>query len=89
MTTCKQVIYTGHVQGVGFRYTTKRLAANYAVAGYVRNQSDGSVELMVEGQPAEVDRFLTALDEQMAGYVQDRTIQDHDPCGFRGFVIRS
>jgi len=89
MKTCNRVIYTGHVQGVGFRYTSQRLAKGYAISGYVRNLADGSVELVVEGQQTEVDRFLAALDEQMAGYVEARTVYDHEPCGFRGFVLRS
>jgi acylphosphatase len=89
MTVSKRVSYTGRVQGVGFRYTTRHLAQHYAVAGYVRNRPDGSVELIVEGEPAEVDRFLAALDEQMAGYIENRTIQDEPSGGYRGFVIRT
>jgi acylphosphatase len=89
MTTCKRVIYTGQVQGVGFRYTARELARGFAVAGHVRNRADGSVELVAEGEPAEVDRFLQALESQMAGYIEDRTIHDETPCGSQGFVIRT
>ena len=88
MTTCKRVIYTGQVQGVGFRYTTRRLAANFAVAGYVRNRPDGSVELVVEGPAEEVDRFLEAVTRQMAGYIDAQTVHDESPCGYQGFVVR-
>jgi acylphosphatase len=89
MATCNRVIYTGQVQGVGFRYTARRLAAGFAVAGYVRNRGDGSVELVVEGQPDETARFLEALDQQMAGYIEHRTIRDEPGCGYRGFTIRT
>jgi acylphosphatase len=89
MTTCKRVIYTGQVQGVGFRYTTRRLATGHAVAGYVRNLPDGSVEVVVEGEPEETERFLDALGQAMAGYIQDRTVQDEQACGYRGFTIRT
>lgn len=89
MTTCKRVIYTGQVQGVGFRYTTRRLAAGYTVAGYVRNLPDGSVEVVAEGEPDEIDRFLTAIEQRMAGYIEDRTIQDERACGYPGFTIRT
>jgi len=89
MTTCKRVIYTGQVQGVGFRYTARLLAADYAVAGYVRNNADGSVELAVEGLPAEVDRFLGALGEQMARFIEDCTIHDEEPRSYQGFVVRT
>ena len=48
MTVCKQVRYSGQVQGVGFRYTAQRLAEGYAVSGYVRNLPEGDVELVAE-----------------------------------------
>lgn len=56
-----RALFFGHVQGVGFRYTTRSLARHYAVTGYVRNLSDGSVELIAEGEEAEVRRFLASL----------------------------
>ena len=54
----REVLYAGHVQGVGFRYTVQRLARGYSVTGFVRNLSDGRVELVVEGESGEVDGFL-------------------------------
>jgi acylphosphatase len=88
MTACKRVIYTGRVQGVGFRYTARRLAEGYAVSGYVRNRADGSVELVAEGEAAEVGRFLQALAGQMGPYLKGCTENDESPAGYRGFVIR-
>jgi acylphosphatase len=88
MKTCKRSIYTGQVQGVGFRYTTRHLAAGFAVAGYVRNRADGSVELVAEGEPAEVERFLQAVDRQMAGYIEERTVHDKPAGGYHGFTVR-
>ena len=38
--TAKQVIFRGRVQGVGFRYTARRIAARYDVTGFVRNLPD-------------------------------------------------
>ena len=69
------VIFTGSVQGVGFRYTACRVAAGYAVTGSVRNCSDGSVECVVEGEPAEIDSFLADLAERMSGYIRERSEQ--------------
>jgi acylphosphatase len=89
MTVCQRVIYTGRVQGVGFRYTTRHLAQGYAVAGYVRNRPDGSVEMAAEGEPEEVRRFLDAVDAQMAGCIEDRKLHDEPPAGYKGFVIRT
>jgi acylphosphatase len=48
------VIVRGHVQGVFFRDSTRRLAAERAVSGWARNRPDGSVEAVFEGAPAEV-----------------------------------
>lgn len=89
MTVCKKVHYQGRVQGVGFRYTAHRLAQDFAVAGYVKNLSDGRVELVAEGVAVVVERFLAALANQMAGYIQEETVQDEPPHGFAGFVIRA
>jgi acylphosphatase len=89
MSVSRRVIYTGRVQGVGFRYTARRLAEGYVVAGYVRNRPDGTVELVAEGEQEEVERFLRALDAQMAPYIQGRDQHDDPPAGYRGFAIRT
>ena len=49
-----QVFYAGNVQGVGFRYTIKQLAKGFDVTGWVRNLSDGRVELRASGAPDEL-----------------------------------
>ncbi len=69
------VIFTGTVQGVGFRFTACRVAAGYAVTGSVRNCSDGTVECIVEGDAAEIDAFLADLAERMSGYIHERSEQ--------------
>jgi acylphosphatase len=88
MTVCKRVRYTGHVQGVGFRYTAQHLARGRAVAGYVQNLPDGSVELVAEGAADEVNGFLAAVAERMADYVTHQTVTDGPPGGYAGFGIR-
>ncbi len=85
----RTVHYRGTVQGVGFRYTARRLASRFAVAGYVRNLPDGRVLVVAEGQPAELDRFLAAIMEHLGHYVDDVQVargsaENH----FRGFEIR-
>jgi acylphosphatase len=84
----RRVYYSGTVQGVGFRYTTRQVAEGFAVAGYVRNLPDGRVELWAEGDAGEVDGFLEAVARRMAEYVEDRRVQDERPTGLRGFLIR-
>lgn len=88
MTIGKRVVYQGRVQGVGFRYTTQNLAANFPVAGFVRNLPDGSVEVVAEGPADQVEGFLDALGRRMAAYIQNQTVQEQAPQGLQGFTIR-
>jgi acylphosphatase len=63
--------FSGMVQGVGFRYTTARLARDYpSVAGFVRNLPDSRVELLAEGEPIDVKAFLQAIQARMAPYIR-------------------
>lgn len=85
----KTVYYSGRVQGVGFRYTTRRIAEGFAVCGFVKNLADGRVQTVVEGEPAEIDRFLEAVAKAMAGYVRDTQTQAGDATGeFADFDVR-
>ena len=71
----RRVTYRGRVQGVGFRQTCCHIAKSHAVTGYVQNKSDGSVELVAEGDLPDIDGFL--------GYVRtDRRdfIRSEDVC---------
>lgn len=88
MTACKHVYYSGQVQGVGFRYTAQRLAGGFDVTGYVRNLADGTVELVAEGPPEQVDAFLSAVAQRMGHYIERAQVEDEAPGGYRGFGIR-
>ena len=65
------ILFSGSVQGVGFRYTACRAAAGFDVTGAVRNLHDGRVECVVEGEAAEIDAFIADLRERMSGYVDN------------------
>ncbi len=85
---CKRLIYSGRVQGVGFRYTAHSLAGRFAVAGYVRNLPDRTVELVAEGEADEVEAFLAAVAQHMAGNISRVTAHDEPPGGHQGFQVR-
>jgi len=91
MLKAMQVFYEGRVQGVGFRYTARRVASGFDVAGYVRNLPDGRVELVASGDPGEVGDFLTAMrDSELAGHIANESSAAIDaPAGLRGFEIRA
>jgi acylphosphatase len=88
MMVCKRICYGGRVQGVGFRYTTQRLAEGFPVIGYVRNLPGGDVELVAEGEAVAVQAFLDAVARQMVGYIVTQSIQEEPLQGFQGFRIR-
>lgn len=80
--------FTGSVQGVGFRFTTCRVAESFDVTGSVRNCSDGGVECVVEGSPDEITAFLQALEDQMGHFIRDRTRVTAPHTGrFHGFGV--
>lgn len=84
----KRALYSGRVQGVGFRYTAQGLAQDFPVSGYVRNLPNGQVELVAEGAAEDVDAFLDAVATKMADYIDNQSIQEVAPAGCRGFTIR-
>jgi acylphosphatase len=84
-----EVIFQGHVQGVGFRYTTQTTAQSYDVVGYVQNLPDGRVKLVAEGSTAEIDRFLADLGRRMEGHIQSQSRTDLAATGeFLRFSVR-
>jgi acylphosphatase len=70
----REVRYSGRVQGVGFRYTTRGIAAGRPVAGYVRNLPDGTVELVVEGATGALDQFLAAVTNELGRYIEHQEV---------------
>ena len=84
-----RVFYEGYVQGVGFRWTTQRLAHGYDVTGWVRNLPDGRVELQVSGEDEEVAAFLRAIRESALGnhISSERSFEVEIERPFKGFRI--
>ena len=82
-----RVTYRGRVQGVGFRWTTARIASRFEVSGFVRNQLDGSVELVAQGEPATMKSFLAEVAAAMRGNIESADVEElavrDDLAGFR------
>jgi len=87
MIVARKVIYTGRVQGVGFRYTVLRLADPLSVTGFVRNLPDGSVELLAEGDASSVESLLVSVERAMGAYIKGRSITDVPVEGHAEFRI--
>lgn len=84
-----QIFYEGNVQGVGFRYSIKRIANGFDVTGLVRNLRDGRVELQVTGEEAEVRAFLEAINQsELRAHIKKQTESPlAQPPPTRGFEI--
>ena len=84
-----EAYYSGHVQGVGFRFLTTEISGEYPeITGFVRNLPDGRVEVVAEGPEVEADAFLTAVEEGMGPYIRGVDKQKFPATGeFAGFTV--
>jgi acylphosphatase len=84
-----RVLYSGQVQGVGFRYTVKSIATGFDVTGTVRNLPGGGVELVAEGVHDELEAFRRAIRESgLEHFIRDESVSWAESVnGFRGFEI--
>ncbi len=82
-------VFSGHVQGVGFRYSVHHLAMQYDVHGYVRNLPDGRVELVMEGDEKELENLLLEIKDKMNGFIGETQVNSSPATGqFERFSIR-
>lgn len=56
-------VFSGRVQGVGFRFTVREISTRYSLTGVVRNLRNGTVELVAEGSEADLVDFLNEIHE--------------------------
>ena len=70
--TQRAVVWSGRVQGVGFRMAACSVASRFQIRGSVRNESDGSVRCELAGFSDELDRFIEAVEARMDQFVHDR-----------------
>ena len=100
MTERRVILFSGRVQGVGFRMTAVQLAADLPLSGSVRNLDDGGggdgigtwdaggVELIVEGPAPDIDRLVRRLGEQFGGFIRTVSQRSVPPTGMPGRGIR-
>ncbi|MBV8106458.1 MAG: acylphosphatase [Hyphomicrobiales bacterium] len=90
-TLVRHVVVEGFVQGVGYRDFTRRAALRLGVSGWVRNRSDGTVEALIAGAPADVEAMLAEMRRGPRGAAVSRLrLRDPDEAGETGaFVVRS
>jgi acylphosphatase len=86
----RRIVVSGRVQGVGFRLFAARAAGAHGVRGWVRNLSDGRVEVLGEGEPDGLERFQAEIRRgPRHAVVDDVRVTEETPGGlFEGFDVR-
>jgi acylphosphatase len=72
----KHIIFSGRVQGVGFRFTAHRIAKLHQLKGYVRNLPDGTVEMLAQGYTENVNECIEDIKESFTGYIRETKIEE-------------
>ena len=72
----KHIVFTGMVQGVGFRFTALRIAHRYELTGFVRNLPNGSVEMLAQGEPKDIADCIRDLQETFQGGIREAKEND-------------
>jgi acylphosphatase len=84
----RRVVIHGRVQGVFFRDTVRRMAQSRGVAGWVRNNPDGTVEAVFEGEAEAVESLRRFAGEGPSGAAVERVEEfEEAPEGLQGFRI--
>ena len=83
------VVFEGHVQGIGFRYTVRELASGRPVCGFVRNERDGGVCVVAEGPEPELQLFLEEIRQSPVGryILRERENWSRASGEFAGFEV--
>ncbi|HUO07737.1 MAG TPA: acylphosphatase [Phycisphaerae bacterium] len=70
-TEARRILFSGRVQGIGFRMTAVQFASGRPVSGTVRNLPDGRVEMVVEGESAEIVALVARLSEHFGSFIRN------------------
>jgi len=84
-----RIVYSGAVQGVGFRWTAERAGNSNRLTGWVQNCPDGTVEAVCEGKEEDIQAFMRNIKKQMGDYIRSMNIDWQNPTGeFDSFTIK-
>lgn len=84
----KHFVFTGRVQGVGFRYRACHIAQSLGLTGWVQNTWDDKVEMEAQGMKESIDKMLAMLHEQRFIYIEGMTAEEIPLQKDSGFHIR-
>ena len=77
--TARKIVFSGRVQGVGFRFTALNIANRYELKGYVRNIPDGEVEMLAQGAAEMIDECVRDLQDSFVGTISHIDIEEATP----------
>jgi len=77
--TAKHIIFTGRVQGIGFRFTALDIANRYRLTGLVRNAPDGTVEMITQGPADDIADCIRGIKEAFEGYIRETKTEEIPP----------
>jgi acylphosphatase len=77
--TAKKIVFSGRVQGVGFRFTALNIANRYELKGYVRNIPAGEVEMVAQGLAEMIDECVRDLQDSFVGTISHIDIEEATP----------
>ncbi len=84
----RHFIFHGDVQGVGFRYRACHAAEYYGISGYVRNLSDGTVEMEAEGTECDIDNMILSIEKGHFICIENMEVKTIPICGEHCFHVR-
>tara|TARA_Y100000031_G_C7958098_1_gene264680 strand:+ start:57 stop:332 length:276 start_codon:yes stop_codon:yes gene_type:complete len=83
------IIYSGSVQGVGFRFTARGIASELGLVGWVSNLRDGNVEVLCEGEEQKLNLFLENIKSEFERGIVGTKLDWEEATGeFTGFGIK-
>ena len=84
----RTIFFSGRVQGVGFRMTTVQLAEDLPLSGTIRNLDDGDVELIAQGETADINTLVARLREHFGTFIRNTRESSAPATGRSGRGIR-
>ena len=77
--TARKIVFSGRVQGVGFRFTALNIASRCQLTGYVRNVPDNSVEMFSQGSAEMIDECVRDIQDSFVGSISHIDIEETTP----------
>ena len=77
--TARHVVFSGRVQGVGFRYTARQVADRYDLTGWVKNLPNGNVEALFQGPEPGIQAALDELNDRFSGCIRNTKVTPQPP----------